>query len=204
MNRVVMPTNGQHARWDGVRSLSTELIKEREAALNRAQNAVQSTRFGALMLEIAAWLQSGQWTAPQDDLVRDRGDLPIAVFAAEQLTRRWRKLRKKGKAPAQLDARGRHELRIRTKKRRRRRGLRLPHTNLPNDPDWRRRDHRCRSPANSAASGARRRQALNPTHLMIRSTSLPNEHARSQRLRLVCRRGRGEWRVRMALIRKSW
>jgi triphosphatase len=116
VNRVISPTNKQQPYWGGVRSLSAELCKERQAALTRAQSAVQSARFGALTLEVAAWLQSGHWTAPQDDLVRDRGDLPIAVFAIEQLTRRWRKLRKKGKALAELDAHGRHKLRIRTKK----------------------------------------------------------------------------------------
>jgi len=116
VNRIVTPTDKQQPRWDGVRSFWTELGKERQAALARAQNAVQSARFAALTLEIAAWLQSGHWTAPPDDLIRDRGDLPIAVFAIEQLTRRWRKLRKKGKALAELDARGRHKLRIRTKK----------------------------------------------------------------------------------------
>ena len=46
----------------------------------------------------------GLWTNPRDDLVRDRGDLPIGVFAAEQLTRRWQKVRKKGRALAQLDS----------------------------------------------------------------------------------------------------
>ena len=29
---------------------------------------------------------------PQDDLVRDRGDLPIGVYAADELRRRWRKV----------------------------------------------------------------------------------------------------------------
>ena len=50
------------------------------AAAARAQNAVQSTRFGALTLDIAAWLQAGHWITPQDDLVRDPGDLPITIF----------------------------------------------------------------------------------------------------------------------------
>src|SRR5262249_25073077 len=58
----------------------------------------------------------GLWTNPRDDLVRDQGELPIVVFAAEQLTRRWRKVRKKGKALAQFDARRRHKLRIQAKK----------------------------------------------------------------------------------------
>jgi hypothetical protein len=61
----------------------------RPAAVTRAQNAVQSTRFGALTLDIAAWLQAGHRITLRDDLVRDRGDLPIA---AEQLTRRRARL----------------------------------------------------------------------------------------------------------------
>src|SRR5262249_51852069 len=73
-------------------------------------------RFRSLTLDLSAWLETGLWNNPQDDLVRDRGDLSIAVCAAEQLTRRWRKVRKKGKRLARLDARSRHKLRIQTKK----------------------------------------------------------------------------------------
>ena len=116
VTRVVAPMKGQRRRWGGMPSLSREFAERRDAALARAQDAVRSARFRALTLDVAAWLQAGQWATPQDDLVRDRGDLPIAVFAAEVLTRRWRKLRKKGKALAQLDARRRHKLRIQAKK----------------------------------------------------------------------------------------
>jgi triphosphatase len=77
---------------------------------------VQSARFRTLTLDVAMWLEAGLWTKPQDDLVRDRGDLPIETFALEQLVRRWRKVRKKGRVLAELDARSRHKLRIQTKK----------------------------------------------------------------------------------------
>jgi CHAD domain-containing protein len=77
---------------------------------------VQSARFRSLTLDLAAWLEAGNWTNPQDDLVRDRGDLRIVIYAADELTRRWRKVRKRGKALSQLDARGRHKLRIQAKK----------------------------------------------------------------------------------------
>ena len=53
---------------------------------------------------------------PQDDLVRDRGGLPIEIFAAEQLSLRRRKLRKKAKTFAGLDPPQRHKLRIQAKK----------------------------------------------------------------------------------------
>ena len=116
VNRVVAPMKRQRRRWRGMPSLSHEFAERRDAALSRAQMAVQSARFRALTLEVAAWLEAGSWTNPPDDVVRDCGELPIAQFAFEQLARRWRKVRKKGKVLAQLDARSRHKLRIRTKK----------------------------------------------------------------------------------------
>jgi triphosphatase len=116
VNRVIAPMKRQRRRWRGMPSLSHEIAERRDAAQKNAQDAVQSARFRKLTLDVAAWLEAGQWTNPQDDLVRDRGDLPIAVFAAEQLTRRWRKVRKIGGALARLNTRGRHKLRIQAKK----------------------------------------------------------------------------------------
>jgi triphosphatase len=112
----VAPMKRQRRRWRGMPLLSHEIAERRDAALKRAQDAVRSARFRSLTLDLTAWLETGQWINPQDDLVRDLGDLPIAVYAAEQLTRRWRKVSKKGKALAKLDARSRHRLRIQTKK----------------------------------------------------------------------------------------
>ena len=116
VRRVVAPMKRQRRRWRGMPSLSREFAERRDAALARAQAAVQSARCRALTLDVATWLEAGLWRNPQDDLVRDRGDLPIEMFAAEQLARRWRKVRKKGKRLARLDARSRHKLRIQTKK----------------------------------------------------------------------------------------
>ena len=97
-------------------ALLQDLTAKRKAALERAHNAITTARFRSLTLEVAAWLETGNWTKPEDDLVRSRGDMPIERFAAEQLARRWRKVRKKGKALARLDARDRHKLRIQVKK----------------------------------------------------------------------------------------
>jgi triphosphatase len=116
VQRVVAPIKKQGRRWRGMPSLSREIAERRDAALKRAQDAVQSARFRSLTLDLAVWLETGHWTNPQDDLVRDRGDLPIAVYATEQLTQRWRRVRKKGRALAELDGRRRHRLRIHAKK----------------------------------------------------------------------------------------
>jgi triphosphatase len=116
VTQVVAPVRQRHSRLEGISGLSRDLAQQRAEALARAQDAVRSPRFRALTLDIAAWLEAGQWTTPQDDLVRDRGGVAIETSAVEQLTRRFRKIRKQGKKLARLDARSRHKLRIQAKK----------------------------------------------------------------------------------------
>ena len=96
--------------------MSRQFTGQRSAALARAREAVAGERYRLLKIEVAAWLETGEWTAPHDDLLRDRGALPIAVFADEQLSLRRRKIRKRAKSFAKLDARRRHKLRIQAKK----------------------------------------------------------------------------------------
>jgi inorganic triphosphatase YgiF len=115
VTRVVAPIRQRHARL-GLRAFSQELDRQRAAASDRAKEAVQSARFRRLLLDIAAWLETGQWTKPQDDLVKERGDLPMSTFAAAELARRWKKISKRAKKLQQLDPGRRHKLRIQGKK----------------------------------------------------------------------------------------
>ena len=73
-------------------------------------------RFRTLCIDAVAWLETGQWTNPSDDLARDQGNVVVDVFAVEHLNRRRRKVCKRGKALAQLNATQRHRLRIQVKK----------------------------------------------------------------------------------------
>ena len=81
VTRAVAPVKRRHSRLQGISTLSRDLTQQRAAALTRAQDAVRSEGFRALTLEIAGWLEVGQWRRPQGDLVRDRGDLPIEIPA---------------------------------------------------------------------------------------------------------------------------
>ena len=115
--RVIVPIKQRHGRFgSGVSSFCKEVAGKHRAALARARDGVASARFRALVFEVAVWLEGGRWTNPADDSVRIRGEVPIEVFAAEQLRRRLRKVRKRGKQLAQLDANKRHRLRIQVKK----------------------------------------------------------------------------------------
>src|SRR5262249_24587200 len=115
--RVIVPIKQRRGKiGNGVSSFCKEVEKKHRVALAKAKDAVASARFRALVFEAAVWLESGRWTNPADDFVRSRGEVSIDVFAAQQLRRRLRKVRKRGKQLAQLDANKRHKLRIQVKK----------------------------------------------------------------------------------------
>ncbi len=69
-----------------------------------------------MTLNLAAWLDVGGWREPRSELSRQRCEQPIETPARAQLTRRWKKIRKRGRMLAKLDAPARHKLRIQAKK----------------------------------------------------------------------------------------
>jgi triphosphatase len=115
--RTIAPFKELHSKNpDGVASFSKAVTRKHKAALTGAKDAVVSSRFRSLVFEVTSWLEVGAWTNPADDLVRSRGEVAIKTFAAEQLRRRSRRVRKRGRRLAELDANRRHKLRIRVKK----------------------------------------------------------------------------------------
>lgn len=114
--RIVKPVRRKKSGWDGIPKLSRQFAGQRVVALARAREAIACERYRLLKVDVAAWLETGAWAAPHDDLLRNRGALPIEIFAAEQLSLRRRKIRKRAKSFADLDARRRHKLRIEAKK----------------------------------------------------------------------------------------
>jgi triphosphatase len=116
LTRVVAPLEKTHARLTGMRSLSNDLADRRDAAVARALTAVRSRRFRDLTLNLAAWLDGGGRREPRSEFSRRRREQPIETLARAQLTRRWKKIRKRGRMLAKLDAHARHKLRIQAKK----------------------------------------------------------------------------------------
>jgi inorganic triphosphatase YgiF len=96
--------------------ISSELQRRTKNARARAQAAITGARFRRLVLEIAAWIETGDWIKNPDNAARRLRKRPIAELAAKQLGRRWKTILKKGRRLDQLDARRRHRLRIQTKK----------------------------------------------------------------------------------------
>lgn len=106
------PALSQDPHRTGLAALGEALVKARAAAHAKVAAAVGSARFRALVLDAAAWTETGAWL-DRDGSARDR---PARAFAAEALTRRRRKLLKRAHDLKALDDAGRHRVRIEAKK----------------------------------------------------------------------------------------
>ena len=113
---VLIPLRHQHGKEPGVTALCREFEGRRARAHEEAASAVRSRRFRLLTLDTLGWIEAGPWAMSQDELVRLRREQSIALHAAEELSRRRRQLRRRGKTLQQLSAPERHRLRIRAKK----------------------------------------------------------------------------------------
>lgn len=98
-----------------LRSLHAEITRRRDDAVRHAKAIVDSRRFDDLLFETLRWIEAGPWSR-SDGAAASRCQEPLARFAARELSRRCRKIAKRGKDPERLDARQRHKLRIQAKK----------------------------------------------------------------------------------------
>jgi triphosphatase len=100
----------------GLESLQSDLDARRSDAFARARKAVESARYRALVLDTLGWIEGGEWTTSDDQLIKAQRRRNAADFAREELGRRLKKVTKKAKRLTTLDARQRHKLRIGIKK----------------------------------------------------------------------------------------
>jgi triphosphatase len=116
LERVVTPVAEDRSGGPGVAVLTAELQQERAEAFDRARAAVESARFRKLMIDTAAWIETGDWCNAADDCVSTLRERAIAVLAADELNRCWKRILKRGARLDHLDEEGRHRLRIQAKK----------------------------------------------------------------------------------------
>ena len=115
LSNVVTPLAKRGGKVAGIATLSRELQRDRRLARQRAADAVNSSRFRDLMLDLAGWIEIGAW-AHNDPLLAERANESIATCARLELERRWKEVRKRGRALATLEVQRRHKLRIQAKK----------------------------------------------------------------------------------------
>jgi len=92
------------------------LLHAQTEAYEQALAAVESPRYAALLLKAAAWLEVGAWTRDDDPVLKRLRERPAAEFAGKRLEHLRRQVVKRGRKLDELDAAGRHRLRIKAKK----------------------------------------------------------------------------------------
>lgn len=95
---------------------AAQLEAARKSAYERALAAVASERFARLMLEVALWVENGDWRGAEEPGRAALLASPIGAFAAHALDTLRDRVRKRGSALASGDADGRHKLRLRAKR----------------------------------------------------------------------------------------
>ena len=90
--------------------------RRRTAAHREVRRAVGSRRYPQVMLGLSCWLASRSWEDGADDEQRAQLAIPIRSYAQSELERRYERVRRRGRKLDDLDAPGRHELRIAIKK----------------------------------------------------------------------------------------
>lgn len=95
----------------GLADLGQALESARGKAHARARGAAASTRFRLLLLDLHAWIETGDWLAATPD-----GGGPAEAFAISALGARRRKLAKRGRGLMELTDGERHQVRIQAKK----------------------------------------------------------------------------------------
>jgi len=100
----------------GVATLTRDLRRKRSEAFACVRLAMESRRFRLLVLDLAAWIEAGDWTRIDDDPAGANRGLPVVLAAAAQMNRRRNKIVKRGKKLDHLDPTSLHRIRIQAKK----------------------------------------------------------------------------------------
>ncbi|KXU84608.1 metal-chelation protein CHAD [Caballeronia megalochromosomata] len=103
---------------DGDDVNATRHAAKERAVQNRklAAAAVDSVRYTRLVLQLTLWIESMGWRNGQIEAARAACEKPVSKFANATLSRRHKKLLKRGRGLAELDDESRHRARIAAKK----------------------------------------------------------------------------------------
>lgn len=107
---VLKPADLDGLTTVGMHALRKAVESARRTAWAEAAETASSLRFRTLMIDVVAWVETGDW------LAADPAKAPIKPFARHALTRRLKALRTLGRAVGGGDDAARHQLRIEAKK----------------------------------------------------------------------------------------
>jgi triphosphatase len=113
---VLKPLRKQHANEPGFVSISKMFARRRLKSHRQALEAVRSARFRRLVLDTAEWVEAGPWSRSENSLMLGCREMPIEIYAANQLSQRLKRIRRRGAKLSNHSPEQLHRLRIQGKK----------------------------------------------------------------------------------------
>jgi inorganic triphosphatase YgiF len=116
MTETLPAIRGAMPAVEALDHLAVEASRRRNIAQREVRRTLRSRRYQRAMLSLACWLSAQSWREEADADQRALLDSPVRAYAQAELERRYERVRKRGRKLEELDASGRHELRIAIKK----------------------------------------------------------------------------------------
>lgn len=113
---IIDPVVAAHPDDAGLAALRAHWRRDRDVRLAAAVAAVRSKRYGAMILNLGRWIETGDWRDADGGPHRRRLAEPAAEFAARRIGKAVRRLiREGGETPSRLPPPEQHAIRIRGK-----------------------------------------------------------------------------------------
>lgn len=106
----------RHPDEAGLLNLETQLEYQRTKAYEAVESLLRSPEWRALLLDLVAWINTGPWLRGDDRDGAGSPKQPAREFAARELDRRRRQVKKRGRHLDELSPEDRHQVRIAAKK----------------------------------------------------------------------------------------
>ncbi len=113
IRKTIAPARARDPDGAALGTLAHAYAERREAAYDAALEMVASGRLVRIVLDTLAWIEAGPWLRKDGNVKREA---PVEGFAAEELRRRAKRIRKRGRHLAELAPDERHRVRIAVKK----------------------------------------------------------------------------------------
>jgi inorganic triphosphatase YgiF len=114
--RVISSLRRAEFSQAAIDALSDDVAHRRSAAAAHVKETLVSRRYRRLLLDVAEWIDAGEWLNTDQVLIQRRRDGLAIKFARSALRSRTRRLVKRGSKLRRLDPDRRHKLRIAAKK----------------------------------------------------------------------------------------
>lgn len=113
---VLEPLRGSHPNDAELALTQRNFEAKRKDAYRRAADCVRSERFGAAVLDLVAWVETGDWSSAEGEHRQALRTRPVAAHAKAELSRLRKRVKRKGSGIRDLSVTQRHKLRIRAKR----------------------------------------------------------------------------------------